>query len=203
MPLRALSWPLSPEAVRDAYFFGQGSDRIRVAEFLGQYLRVYGSEEQHLFHGQDGDSLVGRIELRTPYQMVVRKSWENTVNYSEQQAQIDIAPHADVVEISVLFFFGDRQPAPSDLYLDKDGRVLDHREGFWQKYRFRVTQGHEIVPRRIVGTPIYGRRGQGLSGAEVRLQFDAGTFLGEQVRIEVVAPDGQTTAAEFPLDKLK
>ena len=80
----AFEWPVSPETVREAYFFGRSSDRAKVLEFLGQY--------EHVFQLRDSNSLVGRIELHTPYQRVVQQSWEASAsNYSAQQAKMDYA----------------------------------------------------------------------------------------------------------------
>ena len=76
-----LDYPLSPEAARGAYFFGQSSDRGKAADFLGRYLRVYSPESAIIFHGKDGDSFVGRVELRTPYQRILKKSFENSWVY--------------------------------------------------------------------------------------------------------------------------
>jgi hypothetical protein len=34
----AFVYPLQPESVREAYFFGRSTDREKVATFLGQYM---------------------------------------------------------------------------------------------------------------------------------------------------------------------
>jgi hypothetical protein len=92
---------------------------------------------------------------------------------------------------------------PADLYSDSQGRVLDRRENFWRKYRFRVTQEHMMEPRKIEGKPLYSRRGRGLAGAEVSLDFDASEFRPREAQVEVIASDGQSVVAKFPLDQLK
>jgi hypothetical protein len=188
-------YPLSAEVIREAYFFGRSSNRGKVAEFLGQYTRV--------FPPQDGNSFVGRIELRTPYQQIVQRSWENQVDYSEQQAQIDSSGEQDVIGVRVFLHLAGTRPAPSDLYSDGNGRVLDHRENFWREFQFRVTQEHELQPKKIVGRPLYGRRGQGLTGAVVELEFDRNEFASREMLIVVIAPQARTIAATFPLDRLK
>jgi hypothetical protein len=195
LPVCAYDYPLSPEMVRQAYFFAHSSDRGKVAEFLGQYIRV--------FQPQDGNSFVRRIELRTPYQRVVQRSWEKQADYSAQQAQIDYAAQADVVGVWVLLHVGVGRPGPSDLYSDSKGRVLDHREDFWRDFQFRVMQEHVIQPKKIVGHPLYGRRGQGLAGASVELEFDASEFTPREMRIEIIAPHSPTATTDFQLDQLK
>lgn len=191
----AYVYPLGQESVREAYFFGRSSDRGKVAEFLGQYMRT--------FQPREGNSFVGRIELRTPYQRIVQRSWENQADYSAQQAQIDDGTQADMIGVRVFLHFGGGRPGPSDLYSDSKGRVLDHRENFWHDFQFRVIQEHVIEPKKIVSHPLYGRRGQGLAGAEVELEFDANEFIPRGMRIEVIAPDSLTTTAHFDLDRLK
>jgi hypothetical protein len=191
----AFDWPVSPEAVREAYFFGRGSDRAKIAEFLGQYVRV--------FQLPDKNSFVGRIELHTPYQRVVQCSWETTSIYSAQQAQIDYASQSDVVGVRVFIYLDAGGPAPSDIYSDSHGHILDRRENFWRGFQFRITQEHVIEPKKILGKPIYGRRGQGLSGAEVDLELDASEFTSGEMVIQVISPDHRIMTTHFDLDRLK
>jgi hypothetical protein len=188
-------WPLSLEAVREAYFFGRGTDRAKVAEFLGQYVRVT--------QPQDRNSLVGRIELHTPYQRVVQRSWETVSNYSAQQAQIDFASQSDIVKVRIFLYLAAGGPAPSDLYSDSHGHIRDRRENFWHEFQFRVTQEHVIDPKKIVGQPLYGRRGQGLSGAAVDLELDASELTPNGMMIEVISPDHRTMTTRFDLARLR
>jgi hypothetical protein len=191
----AFDWPLSPEAVREAYFFGRGSDRTKVAEFLGQYIRV--------LQPQDSNSFAGRIELHTPYQRVVQRSWETTANYSAQQAQIDYASQSDIVGVRVFIYLAAGGPAPSDIYSDSHGPILDRRQNFWREYQFRVTQERVIEPKKILGQPLYSRRGRGLSGAEVDLELDASEFTPGEMVIQVISPDCRIMTTHFDLDRLK
>jgi hypothetical protein len=192
----ALEYPLSSQEIRQAYFFGRSSDRGKVAEFLGQYIRVFSPP-------QEESSFVGRIELRTPYQGVVERSWENWADYSAQRAQTDYAKQAGILVLRLYLYVGAGGPGPADLYLDSKGRVLDRRENFWRDFQFRVAQDHVFQPEKVVARPLYGRRGQGLAGAEVELEFDANDFAPREMRIEIVAPQGRTTTTDFALDQLK
>jgi hypothetical protein len=191
----AFDWPVSPEAVREAYFFGRGSDRVKVAEFLGQYIWVP--------QPQDRNSFAGRIELHTPYQRVVQRSWETTANYSAQQAQIDYASQSDIVGVRVFVYLPAGGPAPSDIYSDSKGHVLDRRENFWREFQFRITQEHVIEPKKILGQPLYSRRGRGLSGAEVDLELDASEITSGEMVIEVISPDHRIITTHSDLDRLK
>jgi hypothetical protein len=190
----AFIYPLQPESVREAYFFGRSTDRAKVAEFLGQYTQR--------FQPRNGGPNVGEIELRTPYEQVVLRSWESQTGYSAQQAQIDYAAQPGIM-VRVFLYVGATGAGRTDLYSDSKGRVLDRRENFWQEFRFRVKQEHVIEPSKLEGTPIYSRRGKGLSGAEVWLEFDAAEFGSGMTRVEVTTPDQQSVVAEFNLDRLK
>jgi hypothetical protein len=192
---RAFDWPLSPEAVREAYFFGRSSDRAGVAEFLRQYERV--------FQVRDRDSFVWRIELHTPYQSVVQRSSEAVGIYSAQQAQIDYASQSEILRVRVFVYLTTGGPAPSDIYSDSNRHIRDRREDFWREFQFRVTQEHAIEPRKILGKPIYGRRGQGLSGAEVDVELDAGEFTPGEMVIQVISPDHRIVTTQFDLARLK
>jgi hypothetical protein len=191
----AFDWPLSPEAVREAYFFGQSSDRAKVAEFLGQYERV--------FQLRDRDSFVGRIELHTPYQRVVQRARETASIYSAQQAQIDYASQSDILRVRVFVYLDAGGPAPSDIYSDSHGHIRDRRENFWRGFQFRITQEHLIEPKKILGEPLYRRRGHGLSGAEVDLELDASEFTPSEMVIQVISPDHRIVATQFDLARLK
>jgi hypothetical protein len=191
----ALIEPLQPEAVREAYFFGRSSDRAKVMEFLGQYTRR--------FELRSAGPNAGYIELRTPYQQVVLRSWEKQADYSAQRAQIDYSAQSGLIQVRVYIWLDGAKTGSADLYSDSQGRVLDRRENFWREYRFRVTQEHTMEPKKIEGKPLYSRRGRGLASAEVSLDFDASEFAPREAQVEVIAPDGQTVAVKFPLDQLK
>ncbi len=129
----AYDYPLSSTAIREAYFFGRSADRAKVAEFLAQYVRR--------FQPQKAVPGVGLIELRTPYEEAVLRSSENqTIGYSAQQAQVDYDAQPGLVNVQVFLFVGTGDPSSSNLYSDRQGRILDRRENFWREFKFRVIQ---------------------------------------------------------------
>lgn len=189
-------YPLSDESVREAYFLGKSTERAKVIGFLAAYTHRF--EPRH-----DGYPGVGVIEFQTPYEQVVLRSFEHqTTGYDAPQAQADYALQPQLV-VRVFVFVGTIDAAPTNLYSDRGGRILDRREDFWRAFRFHVFQGRLIEAKRIVGRPVYSQRGRGLQGADVKLEFDAADFASMNTRVEVVAPDGQPAAAEFALDQLK
>ncbi|HXY25033.1 MAG TPA: hypothetical protein VEI73_10310 [Candidatus Acidoferrum sp.] len=108
-----------------------------------------------------------------------------------------------MIDIRVYLVFDNSHPDPTQLYTDREGRVLDHRENFWRDYQFRVLQEKTITPREINATTKYGCCGGGLLGVIVDLKFDAEEVAARATKVEVVAPDGQTSTAVFALDQLK
>lgn len=76
-------YPLTPEAAREGYFFGRGSDRAAVVEFLGRY--------SHGFSADGKSPYVGVGELHTPFERIVRRGWENPGDYSAQASEADIS----------------------------------------------------------------------------------------------------------------
>jgi hypothetical protein len=191
----AYVYPISDESVREAYFFGRSTQGEKVTNFLGQYLRRFPLANK-------GPSVV-EMEFRTPYEQVVLRSSEHSVGYSAQQAHKDYAAEPDLVVVRLFLTLG---PTPSGLVVPRSydkGRVVDPREDFWRGFQFRVVQQRSVEPKNVKGRPLYSRRGKGLGGAEVLLEFDATQFAPSIVRVEVTTPDGQTIAAQFDLDKLK
>lgn len=191
----AYVYPFSEESIREAYFFGSGSAREKVGEFLGQYLRR--------FPLADTGPSVREVEFRTPYERVVRRSSENSVGYSAQQAQKDYAAEPDLVVVRLFLTLG---PTAAGLVVPPtyhEGRVADPRENFWRDFRFRVAQESSFEPKNVRGRPLYSRRGRGLGGAEVLLEFNAAKFAAAMTHVEVTTPEGQTIRAEFDLGKLK
>jgi hypothetical protein len=133
---------------------------------------------------------------------VVRSFEHRTTGYSAPQAQVDYASHPQLL-VRVFIFVGTTDARSTNLYTDARGRILDRRENFWRAFGFRVLQDHIIQPKKLIGTPVYGQRGRGLQGADVRLEFDAADFASMETLVEVAAPDGRKSSAKFALDSLR
>ncbi len=186
-------YPLQETHVREAYFLGSG-DREKAARFLGRYVREYPEPAKGLW--------VYKIDFRTPYEEIVRRSWEKTIGYSAQQAQRDNYAQADLVIVRVLISFvppyGSTLP-PSI----RNGRPVERSEDLWRDFPVRVMQSRLIEPRTVNAKPLYNRLRRGVGGAEIILEFCAAQFSSEVARVEVTTPDGRRIAAEFNLDALK
>ena len=143
---------------------------------------------------------VEEVEFRTPYEQIVRRSWENSAGYSAQQAQKDYAAQPNLVVVRVLIYLTPTYtgtPRPSG----SRGQPGERPEDFWREFAIRVVQGQTIEPKKVSGARF--RRGRGLGGAEVLLEFDAAQFDPGTVRVEVTGPDGKTLQAKFDLNPIR
>lgn len=188
----AMTYPLSTEDVREAYFLGTNPERR--LDFFKKYV--------HFPAQPDRGADVHLIEFRTPYEQVVLKSQENWASYSAQQAQQDYAahPNAVVVRVSICatptFSFAAPQSDPHS------GQAApwtpkDSLRGF----DFRVSQQSPIALQAL----IVERADLGCAnfdGFAAFLYFRAEQFNAGNVRIAVTTPDGTTVQTEFDLDQL-
>jgi hypothetical protein len=189
----AMTYPLTTEEVREAYFLGRNPEK-RLA-FLSKYVHFPAQPER----GPD----VHLIEFRTPYEQVILKSQENWANYSAQQAQQDYAAHPNDVLVRVAICasptFSFSAP-PSDPRSGESApwAPKDYLRGF----DFRVSQRAPIALQALTAE----RASIGCTrfdGFEVFLHFRAEQFKPGNVRIVVTTPDGTPVKTEFDLDRLK
>lgn len=186
-------YPLQESQVREAYFLGSEHGK-KAAEFLGQYVRGYPQPAKGPW--------VYRIELRTPYEEVVRRAWEKTVGYSAQQARKEYYARPNVVTIRVLISFAATYGSTLSP-IGKTGQPIRQSEDFRREFPVQVTQTRPVEPSTVGATPIYSKRRGGVSGVDMLLEFGAEQFAPTVTHVEVATRDGQTVQAQFDLQKLK
>lgn len=191
--LEAFLFPLREADIREAYFLGTGH-REKAAAFLGEYVREYPRPAKGAW--------VYRIEFRTPYEEVVRRSWEKTVGYSAQQAKKDYDAGPDLVLVRIEISFAVNY-TPGLASRGNNGQHVRPSEDFAGAFPVRVTQTLPIVPGALHSRLLYSRRRVGPSGVELLLEFSAKQFGPSTAHVEVMTPEGETVQAEFDLDKLK
>jgi hypothetical protein len=84
LPASAFDAPLSPEAVRDAYFLGQHNNQSTLC-FFSQYVKTLSAPDKGPY--------IAEVEFYTPYTQVVEASRRRTGSYSAQQAEVDYRHH--------------------------------------------------------------------------------------------------------------
>jgi hypothetical protein len=153
----AFDTPLSPEAIREAYFLGQDNDQSTLS-FFKQYVCVLPKP--------DNGPYIAEVEVYTPYVQIIEASRRRSMGYSAQQAEQDYRHHHDKLYVRVRINFtetygalelyrsaksdrehsGAEQPLP-DFY--RDFRVgLSQRSGSWHEDQW-------IEPLRVILQPSF------------------------------------------------
>ena len=152
----AFDAPLSPEAVRDAYFLGQHNNQSTLS-FFSQYVKTLPAPDKGPF--------IAEVELYTPYTQIIETSRRRSGNYSAQQAELDYRHRHDKLYIRVRIDFtdtyglelyrsakGDPEQSGSDQPLPDFYR--DFRVGLSQRSG-QDREDHWIEPLRILLQPSY------------------------------------------------
>ncbi|HEV2233106.1 MAG TPA: hypothetical protein VGV68_06860 [Terriglobia bacterium] len=192
----AYEHPLSFNSIWQAYFLGhENINDEELAAFLASYVKRPPLP-------QSGPH-VASIEIETPYEQVVLRTLQRSVDYSPQQADQDYRAQSDLILVRVginLTPTYSSRVGVSSVNHAVQLRPLD----FWRDFSFRLIQEEKrIAPDKISGEPLFTQHNGGLSGAEVVLEFDATKVSSAPVWIEMRMPEGNTFTAEFDLERLK
>jgi hypothetical protein len=155
-PLLAFDAPLSPEAVRDAYFLGQHNNQSTLS-FFSQYIKT--------LPAPDKGPHIAEVEFYTPYTQVVEASRRRTGSYSAQQAELDYRHHHDKLYVRVRIDFTDTyglelyRSAKADKQLSGEDQPLPD---FYRDFRVGLSQrsgpdreDRWVEPLRIILQPSY------------------------------------------------
>jgi hypothetical protein len=160
-PASAFDAPLSPEAVRDAYFLGQHNDQSTLS-FFSQYVKT--------LPVPDKGAYISEVEVYTPFAQIIEASRRRSGSYSAQQAEQDYRRNHDKLYIRIRINFtdtygalelfrsakGDKQLSGSDQPLPdfyRDFRVglsqrsADTREDQWIEPLHILLQPSYLYPR--------------------------------------------------------
>ena len=187
---------LQSESVREAYFLGQRHDE-KMAAFLDTYAK-------HLSLPEAGP-YVSTIKLLTPFAQVVELSRLHT-NYSAQQAEMDYQRRGDMIRVCVTIEFTatyNRVETSKSQKGSRDESYITLRsEDFWKDFQFGLSQNDKwIEPLEINGEPVYGHNG--MTGAEVWLEYDSKDVASAETDVDIFTPDGQHIVIKFDLEKLR
>jgi hypothetical protein len=162
-PLLAFDAPLSPEAVRDAYFLGQHNDQSTLSFF---------SQDVKTHRAPDKGPYIAEVEFYTPYTQIVEASRRRTGTYSAQQAELDYRHRHDKLYIRVRIDFTETyglelyrsakadkelsatdQPLPNfyrDFRVGLSQRSAQSHEDLSSSEQDASNQEHRIEPLRII-----------------------------------------------------
>jgi hypothetical protein len=184
-PAFAYNTPLSPEAIREAYFLGK-VDANKRAEFISKYTRQLPAPEK----GVD----VGAIQFETPFVMIANRVARSVSNYFAPDAEQDYLGKPEICRVRVFTYF---------TYLNQGviygtGPQIDFAVKLRQRDEEIASQAHAMLPITWDGP------GSNAQGMELDLDYDADKIDSSvPADIEVLTPDGQEIHATFDLDSLR
>jgi hypothetical protein len=202
-PARSFNFPLSDEAIREAYFLGQRRDES-MAQFLARYKKT-------LFSVPDSGPQIASVEFLTPFANLILLSSQRT-NYSAQQAAIDHRAQEDRVAITIQVQFtksyGAFVAAPTGPRSGSATGYTLRSADFWKDIDVRVVMDDKLLePTDLTGEPNYvcGDEGGGcvLTGATLRLEFPAKLFTSDSATVQIAPPEGPDVSVSFDLTALR
>lgn len=187
-PALAFDYPLSPEAIREAYFLGkQNADRRQ------EFLRPY----KHSLPVPETGPQVGLIEVQTPFTFVAEQVASRHGNYHAQEAEQEFLGKRGHFRVHVEIYFTATYPAAND--------TAASLGKFWEDFTIHLKQKEEIPSLKVVGQPIYSDQTiSGYMGALIDVDYDVKKIdPGAATTVEVDAPDGQQVETTFDLLQLR
>jgi len=198
----SMDTPLSPEAVREAYFLGQRNDK-NLRDLLGKYVR--------LLPAPDSGPDISSVTFLTPFALLAQLSSQRTMNYSAQQAELDHRGQPEIVrilvEIQLTPTYGAVIPRPTG---SRSGAPIGYAlrpDDFWKDFQVQVfNKDKELTPASSSGVPHFGCAQEGgctLVGATLQFEFPAKAFRSDDVTIEITPPEGDPVAVDFDLSAFR
>ena len=187
-PALAFDYPLSPEAIREAYFLGkQNSDRRQA------FLQPY----KHSLPVPESGPQVGLIEIETPFTFIADAVSQAGSDYHAQEAEQDFLGKPGHFRVHVEIYFTATYPGAND--------TAASLGNFWSDFTIRLKQKTEIPSRKVAGQPIYSDQTvSGYIGATIDVDYEVKKIdPGAQTTIEVDTPDGQQVETTFDLSQLR
>ena len=198
----AFDAPLSPEAVRDAYFLGQHHDQS-LGVFLNKYTKFLPMPKT----GPD----IASISFLTPFALLVQESSQRTMNYSAQQAEQDHRNQDEIVRIVIQIQLTETYPAliptPTGSRSGSPIGFAKRPGDFWKDFEIQVVdKDTTLVPLSSSGDPFYSCDGYGgcvISGANLQFEFSAKAFKSDSPTVQVTPPEGDPISVDFDLTRLR
>ncbi|HKV05570.1 MAG TPA: hypothetical protein VJO53_10745 [Candidatus Acidoferrales bacterium] len=187
-PALGYEYPLSSEAVREAYFLGKGSFEKKQA-FFQKY--------KHNLPVPKTGADVALIQVETPFACLVDAVALAPETYHAQEAEQDFLGKPGQFRVHVEIYFTPSYPRPND--------TAATLGDFWRDFTVRLKQRAEIPARAVHGRPIYSDDTiSGYIGATIDLEYDVTKIdPGASTTIEVDTPDGQQVETTFELNNYR
>jgi len=193
LPGCAYEYPLSSDAIREAYFLGSGQ-KGKDADFYAQYSHSLGDPEK--------DPPGSIVTIHTPYLQIAEHS-RDTANYHAQDAEKDFFEKPAEFRVFLDAYYKPVGRAASDAS-KAESEGSDPLRGLKIKL---IQHKKEIAWRVVESTPFFpfhnAKTGAERDGEHVELACDAVMIDSSVLTIKIEMPDGQDFATEFDLTEIK
>lgn len=191
LPAFAYEYPLSHDAIREAYFLGSGQ-KGKDANFYDQYSRSLGDPKK--------DPPGSFITISTPYLQIAEHS-RDTANYHAQDAGEEFFEKPAQFRVFLDAYYKPVKQAGSEA---AKADTSDSLRGL----RIKLIQHKKEIAWRVVEIwPDYpfhdAQTGAERDGEHVELACDAAKIDSSLLTIKIELPDGQHFEAEFDLAEIK
>jgi hypothetical protein len=200
-PAQAFNFPLSDEAIREAYFLGQRRDES-MTQFLARYKKTLPLP--------DSGPRIATVEFLTPFANLILASSQRT-NYSAQQAALDHRTQEEHVSIAIQVqltkSYGAFVAAPTGPRAGSPTGYTLRSPDFWKDIDVQVVMDDKTLePKEFTGEPNYLCGDEGgcvLTGATLRLELPAKLFTSDSATVQIAPPEGPDVSVEFDLAALR
>jgi hypothetical protein len=200
-PALGFNFPLSDEAIREAYFLGQRRDES-MAHFLAKYKKV-------LPVPRSGPK-ISSVAFVTPFARLILLSSERA-NYSAQQAAQEHRGQAELVSITIRVqltsSYGAFIAAPTGPSSGSPTGYTLRSPDFWKDIDVQVVMDDKTLePTDFTGEPNYLCGDDGgcvLTGATLHLELPAKLFTSDSASVQIAPPEGLDVSVGFDLTALR
>jgi hypothetical protein len=188
-PVSALDYPLSSEAIREAYFLGSG-DPDKLAFFMEKYTKRYPIPKL------PSRGYVALIQFETPYLLVAEHVSQNVSGYHAPDAVQEFLGKPAICRIRVEVYWG-YNAAPS---------VNGLNTHYPTDYTVQVRQNDKEIPLKSKWTQsLYSVSSSPVEvGIAFNNEYDADKINSDaEATVQVRTPDGNTIVDTFDLGSLR
>jgi hypothetical protein len=182
-PVSALDYPLSSEAIREAYFLGSGDPEKRVL-FFDKYAK-------HYLIAKSGP-YVASIRFETPYYIIAERVSQAFTNYHTPDAEQEYLGKPGLCRVRVEIYYGISDIPTAHYQTNYDIQLKQHDKEILIKRTWTegMVSGNDFGPT--------------IPGVYVTAEYNADDIDSEApATVEVLAPDGNNVNETFDLDSLR
>ena len=179
VPANTYDFPLTSNAIRDAYFLGS-----RQGNLSASYLAKYSRRIPELHQG----SCTSEIRIETPFLQIATYASQNP-NYTSQDAVRDFYDQPFAFRMFLDICYKIHAPAPNSIKI----KVIQNKR--------------EVVPgsdtRSFYAEPLDELSTLPSNGERAKLEFDASKLDSSALTIRILTPDGQQAECNLDLQVLR